>query len=318
MLFSILDVTILAQPSTATKEPEYETVPELKENKDGAGESEQYMKNNDKNLQTPPVYACMNKNKQAETELLNPVEVKQHESVASTKEPHYEELPLSDASEINTRTLLQKSDDKLINTTCQYHTTNKDNANGSFNHALNDNTKISDQKETKYQAGKEPECEELPPLKDKKKLKGFFRLSKAFKDFMDSKQEVKTDLKNSTKSESKRLSIQSEMPGQSMLNPRDKAKKDNPAYKYPFYEELPPVNSRRTESFFEETACRSDQQNAGDRRSSPYYHVLEGNNDTGRDNQVHIENTENGKKSQRHHYFVLEKVGLQKRSKIRC
>ena len=174
---------------------------------------------------------------------------------AASKEPHYEELPLPDENQINT-----------------------------WREQYGDTPARNKTEESKSEPSKGSTYEDIPPLRKEKKGKGIFRFSKAFKnnDSKDSKQDLKTERTNSTTSES-------------MLNPREKVKRDDPANKYPFYEELPPIrDSKGTESF---VAIQHDDQNVQKDGSlpSPVYHVLETSG-----NQ---EKSESGPK-----YFVLEKV----------
>lgn len=245
--------------STGSKGHEYETLPHLQDTK-----MEKSGQELDANIQTTAGYALVNKNRQQET-----VDDRER-CTATSKEPHYEELPLPDENQINTWKE-QSGDTPARNKT---------------------------EEESKSEPSKWSTYEDIPPLRKEKKGKGIFRFSKAFKnnDSKDSKQDLKTDRTNSTNSESDNFSSQDpRIARQSMLNPREKVKRDDPANKYPFYEELPPIrDSKRTESFF---AIQHGDQNVQKDGSlpSPVYHVLETSG-----NQ---EKSESGPK-----YFVLEKV----------
>lgn len=78
-----------------------------------------------------------------------------------------------------------------------------------------------------------------------------------------------------------------------LLNPRERSKQDDPANKYPFYEEVaPPVKNRKDSK-------KSHNAN-GSESSSPYYHELE---------QTKIESDQKDKTiDDGPEYFVLEKV----------
>ena len=247
--------------SKTAKEHHYETLPRLQDTNMSVNSNGQEI---EMNMPTSAGYALVNKNKQQET-----VDDRQQDT-ATTKEPHYEELPLPDENQINT--WQEQAGDKS--------TRNQ-----------------TDGEESKCEPSKGSTYEDIPPLRKEKKGKGILRFSKAFKnnDPKDSKQELKTDRTSSTTSESDNFS--SQIPRQSMLNPREKVKKDDPANKYPFYEELPPVrDSKRSESFFEvQHGDQSGQKEKNGRLPSPVYHVLEGN-----------ENQEKGEDGPK--YFVLEKV----------
>ena len=153
-------------------------------------------------------------------------------------------------------------------------------------------------KKTECQGRTEPEYEELPPVKEEKKRKGLFRLSRA--KHTDTKQETKSDRKNSTNSTGNRFSMRSELAMQNMLNPRDRVKKDDPANKYPFYEEVPVVQvGKRAETHV-------NSQSVQNGASSPYYHVLEVN-----DGAVE----QRKETTSAPHYFVLEQVCFNEYSK---
>lgn len=248
---------------TTTKEHHYETLPRLKDTNMSVNSSGQEF---EMNMQTSAGYALVNKGKQQET-----VDDGQ-QGTATAKEPHYEELPLPDEYQINM--WKQQAGDKPTR-----------------------NQKSGE--ESKREPSKGSTYEDIPPLRKEKKGKGIFRLSKAFKnnDPKDPKQDLKSDRTSGTTSESDNFSSQNPIPRQSMLNPREKVKKDDPANKYPFYEELPPIrDSKRTESFFGvHHGDQSGQKENNGSLSSPMYHVLEGNENQGK--------TEDGPK-----YFVLEKV----------
>lgn len=298
--FHFIDVDPNEKTSTETKEHEYETLPHLQDkepNKKGLfrfsknvnkkRNSKQEFDQNNKTIQTPADYA-LNEDRQQDA-------IKsEQQCTTATNDPHYEELPLPDENQINK----WKQESEQANNEDPPTMDNTKSQVINADQALN--TKILDEKESKR---KDSTYEDIPPIKDEKKRKGIFRFSKAFKNNdLDSKQESKTDRKDSA--DSGRFSSQNEMtnPRQSMLNPREKVKKDDPANKYPFYEELPPVRDpKRTESFF---AVQQGSQKVEDSNSSsPYYHVLETNAEGA---EHHNEDTENNEDGPR--YFILEQV----------
>ncbi len=281
----ILDADYLNEKiSTANKEPEYETLPRLQDEKTDKKGLFRFSKNTNKKPDIPPVYASINKDKQ--------------QCTSATKDPHYEELPLPDENQINK--WKEQSNDRSNN---EEQSSKENDNNGKFNQGLN--TQIPDKQENAHELPKNATYEDIPPLKDEKKRKGIFRFSRAFKNnnSKDSQEESKTDHKNSTNSD--KFSSQNETVNfrQSMLNPRDKVKKDDPAHKYPFYEELPPIRDpKRTESVFAAQLSNEGEQEKNS--SSPYYHVLETNAEQG----CGKHKTEN--KEEPPHYFILEKVCL--------
>ena len=289
LFHSFLDA---CQSSPTTKEPEYETLPRLLDkNADKKGwfrfskhenknqNSKEGFDNKNQSIQTTADYATVNKNQQ------EAVKRKQE-----CTDPHYEELPLPDENQLNQ--WKQQAEVKSTN-------------DGNINEAFD--IQIPDEHQNK-QVSKSATYEDIPPLKDNKR-KGIFRLSKAFKnDGKDIKQESKRDPKISANSD--RFSNQNEMPNirESMLNPRDKLKKDDPANKYPFYEELPPIRDpKKTESSVDKQQSNVTQPDRNS--SSQYYHVLEANTEGEMcDNSKQNAENEDGPR-----YFILEKV---RKSKI--
>ena len=210
-------------------------------------------------------------------------------SITKIKEPHYEELPLPTEDQIDEwkQQFEKNAKEQGIVSNC-------------------DGIKIKEGNKNKI--SKSSTYEDIPPLQDEKKKKGLFRFSKVFNKNHDEKHSnQKTDCINSTKLENNRFSNQNEMinQGESMLNPRDKVKKDDPASKYPFYEELPPVqNSKQSESVHSNKDVTKVDRNSA---SAAYYHVLEQNPE---ETNQEIENNEFGPK-----YFILEKVCFKERVK---
>ena len=236
--------------------------------------SQQGSDNINQQIQPSAVYATVNKGQQ---------KASKQQATSPAKEPHYEELPLPSDNQINE--WKQQADVKTTN-------------NGIINKAL-------DMETPNKQLSKNGIYEDIPPLKDQGNRKGIFRFSKALKNNDDktSKEENKSEANISANSNS---SNQDEMLNrrESMLNPRDKFKKDDPANKYPFYEELPPVKDyKRTESFF---ATQQNKAKEEDRNSSlAYYHELEANTE-GEINNAGKQNDENNEDGPC--YFILEKV----------
>lgn len=204
--------------------------------------------------------------------------VSSKEQLSNPASTHYEELPLP-------------KDEKIVNTwNKQLRPDNK--ANMQSNNEIKHRHQVLISQDQNLSKQEVPTYEDIAPLKNVKKPKLLSLLSKAFKNH-DSKQN-KTDQKNSTKPERIAAEHDAFNQRQDMLNPRDKVKNNDPANKYPFYEELPAINKRKTtESFFPMQQC--GQSDSCKNQPIPFYHVLEEARNNNKDDP---------------HYFVLEKVSF--------
>ena len=117
--FLFIDTSIIHEtsPTLARNEPEYETMPRILATKEEEELNANMSSSTADFVKTPAVYSCVNKAAQDDTERQHPAEnIRQSSGESATKEPHYEELPLPDVSEIHNEKPSNESQPALDNT----------------------------------------------------------------------------------------------------------------------------------------------------------------------------------------------------------